>query len=107
MVKKLRENWSNKLWWVHSEAIYALLLALAELEEPWIEEWFWKVHEYTFRTFPNPDKSVGEWIQIRDRAGRPEAKVVALPVKDPFHIVRALTLAIPVIERFVGKKEES
>jgi len=107
MVKKLRENWSNKLWWVHSEAIYALLLALAELEEPWIEEWFWKVHEYTFRTFPNPDKSVGEWIQIRDRQGNPEAKVVALPVKDPFHIVRALTLAIPVIERIAGEKEES
>ncbi|HUU28641.1 MAG TPA: AGE family epimerase/isomerase [archaeon] len=103
MVKKLRSNWSNKLWWVHSEAIYALLLALDELGESWIADWFWRVHEYTFSTFPNPDKSVGEWIQIRDRAGRPESKVVALPVKDPFHIVRALTLAIPVLERLASK----
>jgi N-acylglucosamine 2-epimerase len=84
---------------VHSEAIYALLLALAELEEPWVEEWFWKVHEYTFRTFPNPDKSVGEWIQIRDRQGRPEAKVVALPVKDPYHIMRNILLIIELLSQ--------
>ncbi len=104
MVRKLRSNWSNKLWWPHSESIYALLLALDEMGESWMEEWFWKVHDYTLNTFPNPDKSVGEWIQIRDREGRPESKVVALPVKDPFHIARALTLAIPVLERLAEKR---
>lgn len=104
MVNKLRSNWSNKLWWPHSESIYALLLALDQMGKSWIEEWFWKVHDYTLGTFPNPDKSVGEWIQIRDREGRPESKVVALPVKDPFHIVRALALAIPVLERLVEKR---
>ena len=105
MVKKLRSNWSNKLWWVHSEALYALVLALDHLGESWIEDWFWKVHDYTFSTFPNPDKNVGEWIQIRDRQGRPESKVVALPVKDPFHIVRAFTLAIPVLEKLAAKRD--
>ena len=105
MVRKLGSNWLNKLWWPHSEAIYALLLALDQMGESWMEEWFWRVHDYTLKTFPNPDKSVGEWIQIRDRQGRPESKVVALPVKDPFHIVRALALAIPVLERLVDKEE--
>ena len=104
MVRKLGSNWSNKLWWPHSESIYALLLALDEMRESWMEEWFWKVHDYTFSTFPNPDSSVGEWIQIRNRQGRPESKVVALPVKDPFHIVRALALAIPVLERLADKE---
>ncbi len=104
MVRKLRSNWSNKLWWPHSESIYALLLALDEMGESWMEDWFWKVHDYTLNTFPNPDKSVGEWIQIRDREGRPESKVVALPVKDPFHIVRALALAVPVLERLADKR---
>jgi N-acylglucosamine 2-epimerase len=42
------------------------------------------------RTFPHPDPAVGEWIQIRDRAGRPLEQVVALPVKDPYHIARNL-----------------
>jgi N-acylglucosamine 2-epimerase len=104
MVFKLRNNWSNKLWWPHSEAIYALLLAYERLNQPWQEEWFWRVHDYTLETFPNPDREVGEWIQIRDRKGVPESKVVALPVKDPFHIVRALTLALPVAERLAELK---
>jgi N-acylglucosamine 2-epimerase len=104
MVRKLGSNWSNKLWWPHSEAIYALLLALDQIGESWMKEWFWRVHDYTLKTFPNPDRSVGEWIQIRDRQGRPESKVVALPVKDPFHIVRALALAIPVLERLADKE---
>lgn len=103
MVKKLRGGWSNKLWWVHSEALYALLLAYEQLGEPWMDEWYARVHDYTFSTFPNPDRLVGEWIQIRDRQGRPENRIVALPVKDPFHIVRAFVLAIPVLERLAAK----
>ena len=104
MVRKLRSNWSNKLWWPHSEAIYALALAYERLEQPWMEEWLWRVHDYTMATFPNPDRELGEWIQIRDRQGKPESKVVALPVKDPFHITRALLLALPVVEKLAEKK---
>ena len=104
MANKVRSDWSNKLWWVHSEALYALLLAYEKLGQPWMIDWYWKAHDYTFETFPNPDRTVGEWIQIRDREGRPESKVVALPVKDPFHIARALLLAIPVIERLAEKE---
>jgi N-acylglucosamine 2-epimerase len=58
---------------------------------------FERVWEYSFRTFPHPDPAVGEWIQIRDRAGAPLERVVALPVKDPYHIARNL---IQVIELF-------
>jgi N-acylglucosamine 2-epimerase len=56
------------------------------------------VHEYTFRVFPNPDQGIGEWIQIRDREGAPESKVVALPVKDPFHITRNLILIVDLLQ---------
>ncbi|MBN2288813.1 MAG: AGE family epimerase/isomerase [Candidatus Glassbacteria bacterium] len=107
MAVKARSDWPNKLWWVHSEALYTLLLAYSRLGRPWMLDWYWKVHEYTFATFPNPDRLVGEWIQIRDRQGKPESKVVALPVKDPFHIARALLLAIPVIEGLVYQEQKS
>jgi N-acylglucosamine 2-epimerase len=67
------------------------------------EERYWRlynqVHEYTFATFPHPDPEIGEWIQIRDREGKPESKVVALPVKDPFHIARNLILIIQLLEQ--------
>jgi len=44
------------------------------------------MHEYTFATFPEP---AGEWASIRNRDNTPIDKVVALPVKDPFHVPRA------------------
>ena len=53
-----------------------------------LKSWYQKIFDYTFRVFPNPDENIGEWIQIQTREGKPQTKVVALPVKDPFHIAR-------------------
>ena len=50
------------------------------------------MHAYTFATFP--DGPGLEWTQIRSRNGKPLDEVVALPVKDPFHIARALLLLV-------------
>ena len=99
MIVELTENCDNKLWWVHSEALYALILAFEHSRDQWFLDTYWKFHEYVFKTFPNPDKTVGEWIQIRDRAGKPEDKIVALPVKDPYHITRAFMHLIKSLER--------
>jgi N-acylglucosamine 2-epimerase len=63
-----------------------------------MRENYQKVHDYSFATFPNPDSAIGEWIQIRDRYGRPRDKVVALPVKDPFHIIRNFLLIIELLQ---------
>jgi N-acylglucosamine 2-epimerase len=51
-----------------------------------------RTFEYVFGHFNNPDTETGEWIQILTREGFPQDKVVALPVKDPFHITRNLLL---------------
>lgn len=75
-----------KLWWPHSEALYLPLLLNKLTGEKEYMEVYQKVHNYVFDTFPNQE--VGEWIQIRQRDGAPVDKVVALPVKDPFHILR-------------------
>jgi N-acylglucosamine 2-epimerase len=103
MIVELAKNWSNKLWWVHSEALYALILAYEHTGDSWFMNTYWKFHEYVFKTFPNPNKDVGEWIQIRDRQGRPEDKVVALPVKDPYHITRAFMHLVKSLERIQEK----
>jgi len=102
MIVELRESWSNKLWWVHSEALYALILAYEHTRDPWFLDTYGKLHEYVFSTFPNPKREIGEWIQIRDRKGVPEDKVVALPVKDPYHLVRAFLHAIKSLERIAA-----
>jgi N-acylglucosamine 2-epimerase len=99
MVAKIRDTWANKLWWPHTEALYTLLL-LGELTgNEGMISWYRRVKEYTFATFPNPDRSVGEWIQIRDRTGAPVNQVVALPVKDPFHIIRSLYLLVAMADK--------
>lgn len=102
MVQKLRKLWDKKLWWPHSEALYTLLLVAELTGEAWAHQWYERFHEYTFATFPHRDPQVGEWIQIRDRQGAPEEAVVALPVKDPMHILRAFGHIINCIRKSSG-----
>jgi len=97
MAQKVQADWGSKLWWVHSEALYTTLLAWRLTGDEEFLALYRRVFDYTFRTFPNPDPTVGEWIQIRDRQGRPEQRVVALPVKDPFHIIRNVAQIIDLL----------
>lgn len=94
--KVVSTTWDTKLWWPHSEALYASLLSYTLTENERMRQLYEQVHAYVFNTFPNADKEVGEWIQIRDRKGDPIDKVVALPVKDPFHILRNMLLIMEI-----------
>ena len=99
--RQVREGWGDKLWWVHSEALYTTLLCYHRTGEARFLEWHEKVFSYTFRTFPNRDPEVREWKQICKRDGSPQDKVVALPVKDPFHITRNLILILELLETMI------
>ena len=83
-------GFGDKLWWIHSEALYTTLRLYQETGDERFFQWHEKVFEYVFRVFPNRDSEIREWKQICMRDGRPQEKVVALPVKDPFHITRNL-----------------
>ncbi|MPV36449.1 AGE family epimerase/isomerase [Georgenia subflava] len=85
----LQRTWSTKLWWVHSEAAATTAIAARRFDHAPSAGWFDRIWDYTLGTFPAGAEG-NEWIQIRDRAGRPLDEVVALPVKDPFHLVRNL-----------------
>ena len=54
--------------------------------------------------FAEDDPEIREWVQIRKRDGSPQDKVVALPVKDPFHITRNLIL---ILELLYVQREKS
>ncbi len=89
-------NPEKKLWWPHTEALYALLLAHHLTGEKWCMEWYEKVHEWSWARFPMPE--VGEWWQRLERDGSRMTSLVALPVKDPFHLPRAATLIVELLE---------
>ena len=87
----------SKVWWPHTEALYALLLAHKLTGESWCEKWYDRVHEWSFHHFSMPE--VGEWRQRLDRTGKPITTVVALPVKDPFHLPRAVMLCLELLQQ--------
>ncbi|AIY00877.1 hypothetical protein ART_1278 [Arthrobacter sp. PAMC 25486] len=84
----VQSTWDTKLWWVHVEAMYATALLAERFDRADLAMWNRKITEYTLSTFP--DSTGKEWIHVRDREGQPLDRVVALPVKDPFHIARSL-----------------
>lgn len=102
------EPWWNfadsKIWWPHTEALYALLLAYEISREQWCLDWFERVHNYAFSHYPVAQ--YGEWTQKLDRYGNKFTDTVALPVKDPFHLPRSLMYCIQVLKRLatVGKE---
>jgi N-acylglucosamine 2-epimerase len=73
-----------------------LLLAYRLTGEPWCLEWYERIHDWSFRHFPlNPG---GEWFQRLDREGNPIQDLIALPVKDPFHLPRAVLLILQLLQ---------
>ena len=91
------DSWDMKLWWPHSELLYTLLVLHALDRDPRVEARYEEAADYIFATFPAP--AGREWTQIRNRRGEPEEKLVALPVKDPFHIIRAWCRIVELAEQ--------
>lgn len=84
--KNILETDDMKLWWAHSEMLYLFLLMYKLTNKGIYLDYYNTVFDYVFKTFPA--KTNSEWIQIRNKNGSPQEKTVALPVKDPFHILR-------------------
>lgn len=91
----------KKLWWPHVEALYATLLAHQLTGQQWCLEWYEKVAQWAWSHFPNVQS--GEWYQRLTRQGKPTCEVIALPVKDPFHLPRAAILIVELAGSALGK----
>lgn len=88
-----------KLWWPHTEALIGTLRAWEHCRADWCLDWHERIREYCYAHYPVA--GYGEWRQKLDRRGRPITDVVALPVKDPFHLPRALILSIETLDRLI------
>ncbi len=97
----VKDTWDMKLWWPHSELLYTYPLLYSITGDEEFEAIYQRCFDYAFSTFPSNN---GEWIQIRRRDGKAEEKVVALPVKDPFHIMRNIIKNIELGDMEVEKR---
>src|SRR5690554_2842754 len=83
-----RLEWDQKLWWPHTEALYALLLAHELSGEAWCAEWYERVHAWSFEHFADPE--YGEWYGYLHRDGSLLTPLKGGTWKGPFHLPRAL-----------------
>ncbi|MEL7673626.1 MAG: AGE family epimerase/isomerase, partial [Chloroflexota bacterium] len=83
-----RLEWDQKLWWPHTEALYALLLAHELSGEVWCAEWYERVHAWSFEHFADPEH--GEWFGYLHRDGSLLTPLKGGIWKGPFHLPRAL-----------------
>ena len=91
---------SMKLWWPHTEALYALTLAYSiTRDEKWLD-WLEKVHEYTYSHFV--DTEFGGWFGYCDRRGNLTHTSKGGNYKGFFHVPRALHLCILEMEKILN-----
>lgn len=82
---------SMKLWWVHCEALYALLTAYRETRSPvWLER-LERTQEWTWSRFP--DAQHGEWFGYLHRDGTRSHSLKGNNYKGCFHVPRMLLFA--------------
>ena len=98
-------EWDMKLWWPHTEALFALLLAYHLTGEEKYVEWYEKVHEWSFSRFPDPE--YGEWYGYLHRDGSLSVPLKGSLWKGPFHVPRALLQCLQLLETMATDSEQN
>jgi len=91
-----------KYWWPHNEAMYALLLANYITNDAKYEEWYEKVHDWSYKHFV--DKEYGEWYGYLNRDGSVNLPVKGGDWKGSFHTTRMYMNVIQLLEKMGAKQ---
>jgi N-acylglucosamine 2-epimerase len=86
-----------KLWWPHTEAIYASALAYSLTSEQRFLTWLERVDAYAFAHFSDPDH--GEWFGYCDGRGNLTNTAKGNNYKGCFHVPRMLLLSYQALTR--------
>ncbi len=90
-------EWHMKLWWSHCEGLYGCLRAFELTGDDRFLEWFRKIHDYTWKRFPDPE--YGEWFGYLDRQGNVTHRYKGSRWKGFFHIPRGLLYCWKKLEK--------
>jgi N-acylglucosamine 2-epimerase len=94
-----------KLWWPHTEAIYAVILAyVVSRDSRWLA-WLDRLDKYSFRHFSDPVD--GEWFGYCDREGKPSNECKGNSYKGFFHVPRFLLYSIQEMTAFDLANQEA
>lgn len=90
---------SMKLWWPHTEAIYAVILAYTRTRDPKWLRWLERLDSYADR-FRDPQW--GEWFGYLDRQGNVSQALKGNNYKGAYHVSRFLLQSLQRIEAHRG-----
>ncbi len=94
-------EWDMKLWWPHTEALYAFLLAYHLTGDSKYEKWYEKIHEWSFSHFE--DSENGEWFGYLHRDGSVSNTLKGSMWKGMFHLPRALLMNYCLLDKMLEK----
>nr|WP_295873552.1 AGE family epimerase/isomerase [uncultured Chitinophaga sp.] len=95
-------EWDQKLWWVHIETIISLLKGYLHTGDEKCWEWFKKVHDYTWKHFPDPEN--GEWFGYLNRQGQPLLPLKGGKWKGCFHVPRGLYQSWNTLQQLAARQ---
>jgi N-acylglucosamine 2-epimerase len=90
-----------KLWWVHSEALVATLLAFQMTGRQEFWDWFELVHDWSWARFRDP--LYGEWFGYLHRDGTVALTLKGSMWKGFFHLPRALMQLRTILDQMAGE----
>lgn len=96
-------EWDRKLWWVHIEAMVALLKGYLHTRDERCWQWFEKLHHYTWDHFVDMEK--GEWFGYLDRQGQVLMPLKGGKWKGCFHVPRGLFQGWKTLQAIEAKYE--
>lgn len=82
----LQLEWDQKLWWVHLEAMVAMVKGFYHTGHPACWQWFEKLHSYSWGHFSDPE--FGEWYGYLNRQGEVLIDAKGGKWKGCFHVPR-------------------
>lgn len=89
-----------KLWWPHSEALIATIMAYKDTKDEKYLEWFNKTFSYCKEVFS--DREYGDWYGYLRRDGKPTMpSTKGSTFKGPFHLPRALIMIDKIIQEIL------
>jgi N-acylglucosamine 2-epimerase len=92
-------EWDQKLWWVHIEALVALLIGYRLTHRQSLANWYEKLHSYTWSRFP--DAQYGEWFGYLNRRGEVLLSLKGGKWKGCFHVPRGLMLCWQTLDKMI------
>ena len=90
-------EWDQKLWWVHMESLITTLKGYQLLGNAENQEWFRKLHAYSWEKFRDPEYP--EWFGYLNRRGEVLLSLKGGKWKGCFHVPRGLFTCWKILEK--------